>query len=206
MFYSIVKKIFQTHRIMRRLCSKYYSKKEGGVWRSPTLRRLYKECRSVDVGEMSYGWDNDQFEGPVVIGKYCSIGPGVRRLPVNHVTNGITTHPCWFNPSLGWVEKDFRARTRLYIGNDVWIGANVIILPSVTFIGDGAIIAAGAVVTKNVDPYGIYGGVPAHFIKKRFPSNIIELLEKSKWWDIPENRLKKLCKYMDNPENFLDHL
>lgn len=168
MVYSFVKHFFKIHRIARRLCSKYYSKKEGGVWRSQTLRRLYRECRGVDAGEMSYGWDNDHFEGPVVIGKYCSIGPGVRRLPVNHVVSGLTTHPCWFNPALGWVKEDFRSRTRLFVGNDVWIGANAIILPSVTSIGNGAIIAAGAVVTKNVGPYEIYGGGASSFHKKAF--------------------------------------
>ena len=68
------------------------------------------------------------------------------------------------------------------IGNDVWIGQNVTIMPGV-IIGDGAIIAANSTVVKSVEPYSIYGGNPAKFIKKRFSDEKIEFLLKLEWWN-----------------------
>ncbi|MBI5204619.1 MAG: CatB-related O-acetyltransferase [Nitrospirae bacterium] len=75
------------------------------------------------------------------------------------------------------------------IGNDVWIGDSVIILPGVQ-VGDGAIIGAGSVVTKNVPPYTIVGGVPAKKIRDRFSDKIKEQLLQIKWWDWPEEKIK----------------
>lgn len=190
--YSLAKQLFKKSKLFRKFCGVFYSKKENGVFRSGTLRKLYHDCRNVDAGMMSYGWNTDDINGPISIGKYCSIGPGVRRIEVNHPSFGVTTHPCWFNPSLGWVNKDFRERIQLNIGNDVWIGANAVILPSVKKIGNGAIIGAGAVVTKDIEPYQIVGGVPAHFIKMRFDPEICLKLNESKWWDKSEDELIKL--------------
>jgi len=88
------------------------------------------------------------------------------------------------------------------IGNDVWIGANAIILQGVT-IGDGAIVAAGAVVTKDVPPYAIVGGVPAKVIKYRFPdSTIVKLLE-IKWWDKPEEWILENVEKFSNVDDFI---
>ena len=61
-----------------------------------------------------------------MIGNYCSFCPGLKRFEKNHIIDGVTTHPCWFNPVLGWVEKDLRENVVLQIGHDVWIGANVV--------------------------------------------------------------------------------
>lgn len=163
--YSLTRKLFKRSKLFRKACGVYYSKKENGVFRSKTLRKLYYELKKIDAGMMSYGWNTDAINGPISIGKYCSFGPGVRRIEINHPSSGVTTHPCWFNPSVGWVNKDFRERVHLHIGNDVWIGANAIILPSVKEIGNGAIIGAGAVVTKDVAPYEIVGGGTSTFYK-----------------------------------------
>lgn len=76
----------------------------------------------------------------------------------------------------------------IVIGNDVWIGRESIIMPGVK-IGDGAIIAAYSVVTKDVEPYSVVGGNPARFIKKRFNDELIELLLEFKWWDLPPEKL-----------------
>ena len=89
------------------------------------------------------------------------------------------------------------------IGNDVWIGANVIILPG-TWIGDGAILAAGAVITKNVEPYAIVGGVPAKIIKKRFSDKIIEKMLLIKWWDWEDSEIKKNLELFYQPEKFVE--
>lgn len=89
------------------------------------------------------------------------------------------------------------------IGNDVWIGMNVTILNGVN-IGDGAIIAAGAVVTKDVEPYSIVGGVPAKKVRKRFPEEICTRLEDSKWWNYEPEVLFGLD--LSNPVSCIDEL
>lgn len=110
----------------------------------------------------------------------------------NHRMEGFTTYP--FNIfGSGWekvtptIEQlPFKGDT--VIGNDVWIGQNVTIMPGVK-IGDGAIIAANSIVTKNVEPYTIVGGNPCKLIKKRFSDEIIELLLELRWWDWDEQKI-----------------
>ena len=101
------------------------------------------------------------------------------------------------------MSQDKRQKSELYIGNDVWIGDNVIILPSVHSIGNGAIIAAGAVVTKDIPSYEIWGGAAAHFLKRRFPLDLSERLEKVQWWNLPEERLKELKDFFASPEELI---
>lgn len=88
----------------------------------------------------------------------------------------------FFNPKLGLVETEQITRKHLTVGNDVWIGCNAIILPSVTKIGDGAVIGAGSVVITNVPPFAVVFGNPATIIKYRFSSDIITGLLEAKWW------------------------
>lgn len=88
------------------------------------------------------------------------------------------------------------------IGNDVWIGSGALLLPGV-HIGDGAIIAAGAVVTKDVEPYAIVGGVPAKIIRKRFNDEQIKYLLELKWWDKPEEWVRSHADYFRNIQEFI---
>jgi acetyltransferase-like isoleucine patch superfamily enzyme len=90
---------------------------------------------------------------------------------------------------------------KVSIGNDVWIGHNVIIVGNVT-IGNGAILAAGSVVTKDVTPYSIVAGVPAKQIKMRFSKNVIEEIEELKWWNLSEEKLEEIKPLF--MKNFLD--
>ena len=104
----------------------------------------------------------------------------------NHRMDGITTYPfnifgCGWEKVTPTIEQlPFKGDT--VIGNDVWIGQNVTIMPGV-IIGDGAIIAANSTVVKSVEPYSIYSGNPAKFIKKRFSDEKIEFLLKLEWWN-----------------------
>lgn len=125
------------------------------------------------------------------IGKFCSIGPEVRIGLGKHPIHLRSTYPGFYAKDVSFygVTPEYENPEYEYepisIGNDVWIGCRAMILDGVK-IGDGAIIAAGAVVTKDVPPYAIVGGVPAKIIKFRFePTHIEELLE-SKWWDDPK--------------------
>lgn len=114
------------------------------------------------------------------IGKYCSIARDVSIGVGEHPTDWISTSPLFYNKNRRLVGETTYENSNVVggtiIGNDVWIGTKVVILKGVK-IGNGAIIAAGAVVTKDVLPYSVVGGVPAKEIKKRFSDEIIEILE-----------------------------
>lgn len=124
----------------------------------------------------------------LIIGKFCSIACGTKFLfnSANHTLNSLSTYtfPIFYDewqqeviPTKAWDNKG-----DIVIGNDVWIGYEAVILAGVT-IGDGAIIGTRAVVTKDVEPYTIVGGVPARPIRKRFSDENINTLLSLKWWD-----------------------
>ena len=126
------------------------------------------------------------------IGKFCSIGPEVRIGLGIHPTHLKSTYPGFYtNSNYYRVEKlyDFEGDEykKVEIGNDVWIGTRATILDGVR-VGDGAIIAAGAVVTKDVPPYAIVGGVPAKVIKYRFTDEKIKELLNERWWEKYPNK------------------
>ena len=132
----------------------------------------------------------------LIIGKFCAIAKGIEFVMngANHRMNSVTTYPFnmmgggWeqFTPSL----EDLPLKGDTVVGSDVWIGQNVTVMPGV-HIGDGAIIAANSVVTKDIPPYTIVGGVPAKPIRKRFTQETIDLLLKIKWWNWPEERIRQ---------------
>ena len=123
----------------------------------------------------------------LIIGKFCAIAKGIEFIMngANHRMNSVTTYP--FNIMVnGWEKampslEDFPFKGDTVVGNDVWIGQNVTVMPGV-HIGDGVIIAANSVVTKDVPPYHIVGGNPSKIIKKRFEDELIDYLLKLKWW------------------------
>lgn len=138
------------------------------------------------------------------IGKFCSIAYGTKFLfnSANHALDSLSTYPFplffeeW-NLEKEKVTDAWDNRGDIVIGNDVWIGYEAVILSGVT-IGDGAIIGTRAVVTKDVPPYTIVGGVPAKPIRKRFDEKVIEELLKIKWWDWTE---EKIARNIENIKN-----
>jgi acetyltransferase-like isoleucine patch superfamily enzyme len=126
----------------------------------------------------------------VIIGKYCAIARNVTMdCGFNHNTKFVSTYP--FNalvPGLGHLKGHPVTKGDIVIGNDVWIGEESMVMSGVT-IGDGAVIGARAVVTKNVDPYAIVAGVPAKFIRCRFPKEVVQKFLQLKWWDWPDEKI-----------------
>ncbi len=132
---------------------------------------------------------NNFFGGKVSIGKYCQIGRDVAFHPTNHPISFPTTY---VNSQLFEGElKSLKTEKPITLGNDIWVGHGVIILAGVT-VGNGAILAAGSVITKDVEPYAIVAGNPAKLIRKRFSDKSIEELQNLKWWDKSDSELENL--------------
>lgn len=160
------------------------------------------EIHSGSVGRYAF-INSDTVIFGAKIGRYCSFGRSCQVGCAEHRVDTLTTSLVGFSPN--WFPDDpvmtaldrrmpswHSKRTgTTVIGNDVWIGAGAIILRGVT-IGDGAVVGAGSVVTKDVPPYAIVGGVPAKPIRYRFPPEMIEQLLASRWWDLPPEEVAKL--------------
>lgn len=169
----------------------------------------------IQVGEFSYYHNFDILEDyasylapylfplskdSLIIGKFVQIAHGVRFITssANHKMSGFSTYP--FNTFMMTPQttseditamfEDAQNRGDTVVGNDVWIGMNAVIMPGVK-IGDGAIIGANSVVTKNVEPYTVVGGNPATIIKKRFDEQTIDTLLNIKWWDWSIEKIEK---------------
>ena len=146
----------------------------------------------------------------LVIGKFCSIACGAKFLfnSANHTMASLSTYtfPLFFEE---WglekekVSEAWDNKGDIVIGNDVWIGYEAVILSGVT-IGDGGIIGSRAVVTKDVPPYTIVGGVPAKTIRRRFNEETVRKLLELKWWDWPEEKIK--CNLEAIQSGWLDRL
>jgi virginiamycin A acetyltransferase len=144
------------------------------------------------------------FEGDkLIIGKFCSIAAEVKFIMngANHRTDWFTNYPF---PIFGnsWeiaMPDNWPNKGDTIIGNDVWLGYDSLILPGIQ-IGDGAIIAARAVVTRHVAPYTIVGGNPAVEIRKRFPDNIINELLEIRWWNWPVEKINRNLKAICNSD------
>jgi len=137
------------------------------------------------------------------IGKFCSVGPHVKSGFGLHPVDRVSTHPVFYSDRGqcgatfgGGVAFDEQRATT--VGNDVWLGAGALLMDGVT-IGNGAIVAAGAVVCHDVPAYSIVGGVPAKLIRLRATPVEIEALQRLAWWDWPEERLRKAVGAFGGP-------
>ena len=177
------------------------------IYIKPTIKN-----KNIIVGDFSYIADSD-FESHVthhyewnndklIIGKFCQIASGVEFIMngANHQMNAVSTFP--FYTLEGWnqtppTQNDLPIKGDTIIGNDVWIGQNATILPGV-HIGDGAIIGANSVVGSNVEPYTIVVGNPAKALRKRFDEELIDIMEKLKWWDKSIEEINNLISLLTN--------
>lgn len=173
----------------------------------------------VEIGEFTiyndfvhdptaFGQHNVLYHYPIngdrlIIGKFCSIACGARFLmgSANHTMGSLSSYPfplfyeAWEHGIP--VEQAWDHKGDIVIGNDVWIGYEAVVLAGVT-VGDGAVIGARAVVTKDVPPYTIVGGVPARPIRKRFPEEVVASLMELQWWSWPVDRISAAIPFIQS--------
>lgn len=170
---------------LRKLVPRVALRLEGGEFHSTTLREIFARYWGVEVGLYTHGacFEPWMVDPKTKIGRYCSIAHGIRIVNANHPLSFKGTSGLFFNPTLGLCDQWLVELNPLEIGNDVWIGANAVVLPEVNRIGDGAVIGAGAVVNRDVPPYAVVLGNPARVVKYRFSEEVIARLLEEKWWE-----------------------
>lgn len=165
----------------------------------------YDDFEDVSNFEKNVKYHFDFIGDKLIIGKFCMIASGVSFIMNggNHLTESTSAYPfaifggAWKDAMEG---KHYPSKGDTIIGNDVWIGHNATIMPGIT-VGDGAIIATGSVVTKDVEPYAIVGGNPNKKIKNRFSEQTIEKLLQIQWWNWDIEKITtRLPQIMSAPE------
>lgn len=168
---------------------------------------------SCKMGAHTYLSTNVHLE-KTVIGRYTCIGPSVSNIMGNHPTKKfVSVHPSFF--SVRPITGEHYIKTQKFdehkytkdgnacdIGNDVWIGANAVLFEGIS-IGDGAIIGANSVVTKDVPPYAIVVGSPAKILRYRFSADQIAALKKIEWWNKSEKWIQEHADSFDDIESFI---
>lgn len=153
----------------------------------------------VFIGAYSYMNDGGYLRDGVFVGRYCSIGRRVSLGGGNHPMAGLSTHPLlvygrgrsYSDDEVEMLRIRNPGSSQTIIGNDVWIGDGAVVVAGVT-IGTGAVIGANSVVTRDVPPYAISGGIPAKTIRHRFPPEVVSKLLASEWWEHPVKALRAL--------------
>ncbi len=164
----------------------------------------YDDFENVENFEKNVKYLFDFIGDQLIIGKFCMIASGVTFIMngANHLTDSLSTYPFAIFGK-GWEQamdgKEYPKKGNITIGNDVWIGYNATVMAGVT-IGDGAIIATNATVTKDVAPYSIVGGNPAKEIKKRFSEEVIAQLLELQWWDWDIEKITRNVPHLTGAE------
>lgn len=164
----------------------------------------------ISIGRGSYGgpnlyWNEGDFSHKLSIGAYCSIADDVGIFVGRHgrhTVDYVSTYPLgmvYGDPGRRSPSKVINGNLGVQIGNDVWIGRGAFIMAGVS-IGDGAVVAARALVNKDVEPYSIVGGIPAEHIKYRFDKDTIQKLMRIKWWDWPDEMIAERREFFATPD------
>lgn len=157
---------------------------EGGDAYTVTLRRLYARHHDIEVGDYSTGaFDVARIKRGTRIGRYTTLTESFRIETANHPANTISSHGLFYNRGLQFADGNEIPRNRVEIGSDVFVGHGATLLFPAARIGDGAIVAAHAVVSEDVPEYGIVAGYPAELVRYRFARDTIERLVASRWWE-----------------------
>lgn len=191
----------------------------GDTWKATRFLKAFLDHPNIIIGDYTYYNDFRENIGDVrqllvpylhpnapeklLIGKFVQIAHGTQFITssANHQMNGFSTYPfsVFGSPWSEVYQAEWPNKGDTVVGNDVWLGHESLIMPAVT-IGDGAIIAARSVVTKDVPPYTIVGGNPARVIRKRFSDEIIDQLLTIQWWHWPINVITKNITHIVNAD------
>ena len=172
------------------------------------VRAYLRSQYGVEVGAYSYGpvLNPGTLPRGTVVGRWCSVGVDLRVFRRNHPMDRVSMHPLFYNSALGLVETDTIEsddENPLVVGHGVWIGERVIVLPGCRRIGNGAVVGAGAVVTRDVQAYEIVGGNPAQHLGQRFSDEAATLVDESRWWDRSAEDLSSDLRLMLQPVSSL---
>ena len=218
------------YMLLRDLFRKFFDKRKyklSKLGKKVTIRNVYfcgenavfsnTSLSNCYIGMCSYVSRNCKLTN-VKIGNFCSIADNVNTCNGQHPTTGfVTTFPSFYYNTSSQIGYSFHQGSPLYdtsrrpegekkyeivVGSDVWIGSHALLMPGIR-IGDGAVIAAGSVVTKDVLPFSIVGGVPAKVIKMRFTDAQIDKLLKIKWWNKPLKDIKQNYRSFSNIDSFI---
>jgi acetyltransferase-like isoleucine patch superfamily enzyme len=167
---------------------------------STKLRDKFRRF-DIEIGLYSYGcFDLQRIGKGSRIGRYCSFSDTARIYTRNHGIDFMGLTAYFYNPDLGVVDRDMIEHQTITVEDDVWLGHASILLPTTGTVGRGAIVAAGAVVTKPIPAYAIAAGNPARVVRMRFDEKTIEAIESTSWWLRPPQELR--VQLMQNPEMF----
>ena len=197
--------LFYTPNKISEKIFRYFVKKDKN---QSLVREYLRKKRKVEVGAYSYGGcmsPGFNIGGEVVVGRYCSIANNVHYFGANHPLEYISTSAYFYNKKFGLDVKDV-PRSKLVIGNDVWIGYGTLITMNCKTIGNGAVIGAGSVVTHDVPPYAVVAGNPARIIKYRFTEEEREKIEKTAWWKFLPNQIMNVYHCFDNVDMFCEEI
>lgn len=169
---------------------------------SEPLRARFRAA-GVEIGLYSYGcFDLRRVPAGTTVGRYCSFADSCQVFLRDHGIGFIGLTAYLYNPARGVVQRNMIEHATLSIGDDVWIGHNATILSGTRTIGRGAVIAAGAIVTKPVPAYAVVAGNPARVVRMRFKDDIIAQIEQTRWWELDTQALKRLVD--ERPEMMFD--
>lgn len=187
---------------------------QGVIIRDSFLSGINFVGRSSQLYNCKIGWYSYVGDYTIIsnasVGKFCSIGPNVKIGPGIHPSSRFVSTSPYF-----YAKKDFKNFSLVdenlfeqskytVIGNDVWIGCNVVIVDGVK-VGDGAIIAAGAIVVEDVEPFAIVAGIPARILRRRFADEQIKCISSVRWWDKDEFWLRENSRLFSNIDDFVEH-
>lgn len=188
-----VNRVMPIVKMARRILARFLSGKQQTTALRPIPLNQVGQYMEYQIGDWTYGdprilsWGEGS---KLIIGRYCSLASCTILLGGEHHTDWVTTYPfnIMFEEGHQYIGHP-RTKGDVVIGNDVWIGHEALILSGVR-IGDGAVIAARSVVTKDVAPYAIVAGNPAHLVKFRFAHEVIQSLREIAWWNWPAAKVK----------------